>query len=207
MQQYILPQRVEQRIVPQRVKKGNLHRINKNNKETRNNPRQTRYNLRSNSNLPTHPQHALQHLHTQPIFQNNKALHIYNVNGGKETIGSLLRGENSNRWYGCLINEWGRFSQGNDHGIKGTDTLVYIQNKDIPKDRKITYGSFVCDYRPLKDEKWRVRLVVGGDKLPYELDAGSPAASMLETKILANSVISDAGKESRFLSCDLKYFC
>ena len=64
---------------------------------------------------------------------------------------------------------------------------------------------FVCDYRPLKDEKWKFRLVVGGDKLPYELDAGSPAASIPETKMLAYSVISDAGKGARFLSYDLKY--
>ena len=58
----------------------------------------------------------------------------------------------------------------------------------------------------MKDEKWRVRLVVCRDKLSYELDAGSPAASMLETKSLENNVISDAGKGARFLSCDLKYF-
>ena len=49
-------------------------------------------------------------------------------------------------------------------------------------------------------------MVVGGDKLPYELDASSPAASMLETKLVANPVISDAARESRFLSCDLKDF-
>ena len=121
-------------------------------------------------------------------------------------MGSLLKGESSKRLYGGLSNEWGRLSQGNDHGIKGTDTLVYIQNKDIQKDRKTIYGSFVCDYRPLKDEKWKVRLVVGVKKLSYELDAGSPAANILETKILANSVISDARKGAQFLSCDLKYF-
>ena len=44
-------------------------------------------------------------------------------------MGSLLKGENSARWYGCLSNEWGRLSEGNDHGIKVTETLVYIQNK------------------------------------------------------------------------------
>ena len=57
-------------------------------------------------------------------------------------MGSLLKVDNSIRWYGGLSNEWGRLSQGNDHGIKGTDTLVYIQNKEIPKDRKVTYGFF-----------------------------------------------------------------
>ena len=78
-------------------------------------------------------------------------------------MGSLLKGENSTRWYGGLSNEWDRLSQGNDHGIKGTETLVYIQNEDITIDRKLTYRSFVCDYRPLKDQKWRVRLEVSGE--------------------------------------------
>jgi hypothetical protein len=47
---------------------------------------------------------------------------------------------------------------------------------------------------------------VGGDKLMYEFDSGSPTASLLETKILVNSVISDAHKGARFMSLDLKDF-
>ena len=39
----------------------------------------------------------------------------------------------------------------------------------------------------VKTEPFRVRLVVGGDKLDYHEDAGAPAASMLETKLLVNS--------------------
>ena len=40
----------------------------------------------------------------------------------------------------------------------------------------------------------------------YTLDAGSPAANMLETKLLANSTISDTSKGARFMSSDLKDF-
>ena len=105
-----------------------------------------------------------------------------------------------------MSNECGRISQGNDHGIQGTDTLAYIKSQDAPKDRKVTCESVVCDYRPLKEEPWRIRLVVGGDKLPFELDTGSPVASMLETKLLANNVISDVVKGVSFLSYDLKDF-
>ena len=47
---------------------------------------------------------------------------------------------------------------------------------------------------------------MGGDKLSYEADTGSPTASLLETKLLVNSVMSDADKGARFLSCDLKDF-
>jgi hypothetical protein len=62
----------------------------------------------------------------------------------------------------------------------------------VPSDKKVTYGNFICDYRPLKTEPFRVRLTVGGDKLPYDDDAGSPAASLLESKLIINSTISDA---------------
>ena len=69
-----------------------------------------------------------------------------------------------------------------------------------------TDDTFVCDHCPLKDEKWRVCLVVGGDKLNHDNDSGSLAASLLETKLLINSVISDTSKGSRFMSLDLKGF-
>ena len=62
----------------------------------------------------------------------------------------------------------------------------------MPIDRKIPYLSFVCDHRSLKTEPWVVKLVVGGEMLPYEADAGSPASNLVETKILLNSTISDA---------------
>jgi len=43
--------------------------------------------------------------------------------------------------------------------------------------------------------------------LEYNDDAGSPAANLLETKILINSTISDAHKGARFMSADIKdYF-
>ena len=47
------------------------------------------------------------------------------------------------------------------------------------------------DLQSLKNGK-KTQLVVGGDKLPYYDDAGSPAANLLECKILFNSVISHA---------------
>ena len=76
----------------------------------------------------------------------------------------------------------------------------------VPDGKSVTYGSFVCDHIPLETEQWRVRLVVGGDKLPYESESGSPAANLQDTKVLLNSVISKASKGARFMICDLKYF-
>ena len=106
-----------------------------------------------------------------------------------------------------MSNEWGRLAQGNDYGIVGTDTIQFILCSEIPKCRDITYASFVCDKRPLKPEPFRVRIVVGGDRLSFDEDAGSPATDLLETKILLNSTISDADQGAHFISADLKdYF-
>ena len=104
----------------------------------------------------------------------------------------------------ALSNEWGRLAQGNYSGVESTDTIEFIPHTDVPQSKKVTYASFVCDHRPLKDEKWRIRLVVGGDKLPYDSDSGSPAQNLLEMKLLLNSVIFDANIGARFLSMDLK---
>ena len=134
--------------------------------------------------------------------------HIYNpTTGRKETIDSLRSSPQKDTWEIALSNEWGRLAQGNIHGVTPTDTIEFIHFHQVPQDRDVTYASFVCDHRPLKSEPWRVRIVVGGDKLSYNDDPGSPAASLLETKILINSVISDAKTGARFMSLDLKdYF-
>ena len=72
--------------------------------------------------------------------------------------------------------------------------MYFIFYYEVPNNTKVSYANFVCDYRPLKSEHWRIRLAVGGDKFTYDDDAGSSAASLFETKLLINSVISDAKK-------------
>ena len=103
-----------------------------------------------------------------------------------------------------MSNEWGRLAAGNQYGVEATHTIEFITKDEVPSDKHPTYISFVCDERPLKDKRWRVRGVVGGDKLQYAADAGSPATDLVETKILFNSVISDANNGAKFCSIDLK---
>jgi hypothetical protein len=57
--------------------------------------------------------------------------------------------------------------------IPGTDTCFFVELTNIPKDRKITYGKIVCDYKPHKKEKERIRLTVGGDRLDYSGDVAT----------------------------------
>jgi hypothetical protein len=49
-------------------------------------------------------------------------------------------------------NKCGRLFQG-IRDIPGTNTCFFIKLTNIPKDRNITYGKIVCDYKPHKKEK------------------------------------------------------
>ena len=51
-----------------------------------------------------------------------------------------------------------------------------------------------------------MRITVGGDRLIYLDDAGSPAANLMETKLLVNSTISHAKDGARFMSADIKNY-
>ena len=64
----------------------------------------------------------------------------------------------------------------------------------------------VCDICHLKEEQYRVWMTIGGDKMTYIGDTASPAADILESKILINSVISDSHKGARFMTIDIKDF-
>ena len=75
---------------------------------------------------------------------------------------------------------------------------------EIPLHKKVTYGRLVGDIRPLKDEKFRDRVTVGGDKLEFIGDASSVIASLSTVKILLNSVIST--EDAAFLTADIKDF-
>ena len=55
----------------------------------------------------------------------------------------------------------------------------------------------------MKTEINRSCLTIGGDVLDYSGDTPSPAAFLLEIKLLINSVISDFHCGSRFMSLDI----
>jgi hypothetical protein len=132
------------------------------------------------------------------------AHHLFDKNGKKETIDTLFAGPARKVWDRALSKEFGHLAQGIDDRVVATDTIDFIHKSDVPSTKIVTYGNCSCDYRPLKSEPYRVCLTVGGDKLPYDADSGSPTASLLETQLVINSTISDSRRGARFLSADLK---
>jgi hypothetical protein len=106
-------------------------------------------------------------------------------------------------WTRGFGNECGRLFQG-IRDIPGTDTCFFATLNNIPTDRKITYGKIVSDNKPHKQEKERVRLTVGGDKLDYSGDVATSTADITTFKILISSTLST--KDAVMMMMDIKNY-
>jgi hypothetical protein len=104
-------------------------------------------------------------------------------------------------WTRGFGNECGRLFQG-IRDIAGTVTCFFVTLTDIPKDRKITYGKIVGDYKPHKKEKEHVRLTVGGDRLDYSGDVTTSTADITTLKILINRTLST--EDAAMMMMDIK---
>jgi hypothetical protein len=106
-------------------------------------------------------------------------------------------------WTRGFGNECGRLFQG-IRDIPGTDICFFIELKNIPNDRKITYGKIVCDYKPHKQKKERVWLTVGGNRLDYSGDVATSTADITTFKILINSTLST--EDAAMMMMDIKNY-
>ena len=96
------------------------------------------------------------------------------------------------RWNQAGLNEFGRLAQGFGD-VKGMDVITFIDRKDMPDGKQATYARYVVDYRPEKDEPWRLRITCGGDKLDYYGDTTTHSATMETIKCQLNNIISTSG--------------
>ena len=117
----------------------------------------------------------------------------------------LIQGPGKYIWVKALANDFERLAQGVKYRMPtGNSTIFFIHPSKIPAHNKVTYGRLVVDIRPLKYEKYRVRITVGGDKLDFCGDALSVAASLATVKLILNSVVST--KNAKITTADIKYF-
>ena len=89
---------------------------------------------------------------------------------------------------------------------EGTNTLFFIDKSSMPVDRwrDITYGRVVVNYRPEKDDPYRVRICRGSNRLHCPWECGTPTVDMLIVKILLNSIVLTP--ITKFMSIDMKDF-
>ena len=84
--------------------------------------------------------------------------------------------------------------------------MDFINKKKLPEKYRVTYAIFLCEHHPLKTKQYIVILVFGGDFLVYEDNPGYPVASIIDTKLLPNSIIYDSQQGAIFMRCDIEYF-
>lgn len=106
-------------------------------------------------------------------------------------------------WMKSFAKELDRLAQGK-LGNDGTDTIFFIPKSEMPRGRTATYGRICVNYRPQKEDPYRTRLAVGGNRIDYSWDVSTPTADMTTSKLLINSVISTMGAE--FMTADIKNF-
>jgi hypothetical protein len=68
------------------------------------------------------------------------------------------------------------------------------------------YGKLVCDYKPNKTEKERVRLTVGGNRLDYTGDVATSTAYIKTFKILIISTLSTDDEEMMMMIIIIKKY-
>jgi hypothetical protein len=94
------------------------------------------------------------------------------------------------KWTHSSANEFGRLAQSVGGRIKGTNTIKFIQQADVPTNKIVTYARFVCVMRPQEAETERTRLTVGGNLIKYPGDTSAPTADITSFKCLVNSTVS-----------------
>jgi hypothetical protein len=109
-------------------------------------------------------------------------------------------------WNRSSTNEFGQLAQGITGRIKGTNTIEFICKEEVPLDRlrDVTYGKFVCELKPNKEEVERTRLAMGGNKVNYPFKVGTPTAEMLLVKTHLNSVVLTLN--ARYMMIDISNF-
>jgi hypothetical protein len=100
--------------------------------------------------------------------------------------------------------KWMRSTANEINRPYNTNTIIFIRRSNIPKGRKVTYGSFVVDIKDHKEEKECTKLTVGGDQIEYPGEKSTRTAGLTTAKILINSVISTLG--AKFLVIDINNF-
>ena len=117
-------------------------------------------------------------------------------------------------WDQSYSNELGRLCQGIGKGskgpkhqrVEGTDTFQIIRYEDIPHDRrnKITYTKVVCEYNSHKKDPNRPQITIGGNRIFYPGDVGTPTGSLELVKLIINSILSRC--HARFVAFDVSNF-
>ena len=119
-----------------------------------------------------------------------------------KTLRTCSQGEH---WEKGCAEEFGRLLNGDGTTTTtGTNTMRFVDPNTLPANFQSTYLTLVTAYRPEKPQPYRVRGVVGGDRLTYEGDCSTKASAVDTVKIHLNHVVSTPN--GRYATTDVKDF-
>lgn len=126
------------------------------------------------------------------------------VTGDSLEYQQLIKGNDKDHWLLGNIKEIGRLTDGRVGGVTGTNTMFFRPSSSLPAGHTATYLRVVCNYRPQKEDPYRVRWTVGGNRVDYPGKVTTPTADLTTAKLLWNSTISTRG--AKYACVDIKDF-
>ena len=125
------------------------------------------------------------------------------ITGAALEYPKLKLGDNAKAWIRGCSNEIGRLARGvHPQMMTGSNTIHFIHPSQKPPDRTATYLRIVANYRPQKEDPFRVRFTVGGNRIDYPGNVATPTAELATVKLHLNSVISDV--KASYMTVDIK---
>ena len=116
----------------------------------------------------------------------------------------LKIGADSKLWLGSASKEIGRLAQGSAAVKTGTHTMHFIYARKKPRGRKTTYLNIVANIRRQKEDPYRIRFTIAGDRLDYPGPTATKNAEIQTANLLFNNSIST--KVGQFMCINLKDF-
>jgi hypothetical protein len=112
-------------------------------------------------------------------------------------------------WQMAFGKDFGSMAQGDlKMGQKGTNAMFVMMHDKIRhilrQGEKITYGNLVFDYRPQKEDPYRLHITAGFNLVTYESSLSVRTADLDTAKLHWNSVISTPG--AKYMCLDITNF-
>ena len=145
---------------------------------------------------------------TLPPTNHNKPVMnaVFNEKTGKYMeYRELLKGPDRDLWYNGGSKEFARLLNGRKKdNMKGTNSMHFIRLSELPPGKIPTYLRVCANYRPQKEDPYRLRFTIGGNLINYDGDTYTPNADLTTAKTQFNSVVSTP--DARFMVIDISNF-
>ena len=113
-------------------------------------------------------------------------------------------GGKAKEWIRGCSKEIGRLTRGvHLRMMTGSNTIHFIHPSQKPANRTANYLRIVANYRPQKEDPYRIRFTVDGNRIEYPGNVDTPTTELATENFPLNSVISDVN--SSYMTVDISW--